>query len=230
MHPCESCTGECCKIYYVNLSGFDVWTIARGTNLAPQQFVDIAQEHEATGIGFKLDATKTTFAMVLAKNPGRDGKQQCAFLMEIGDGVCRCGIYPLRPAACRVFPARLRDGAVTFRDDIVCPKESFNADALDAPAWRMSLLRSQMEWAVYAAVVHRWNELACSTPRGETRTPDEYYAFLMDRYARLDALEHDLQPDELCVLIEGWGQPAAARGAPLWERYLRRAEGVIAEA
>lgn len=229
MHPCEACTGECCRVYFVNLSGFDVWKIASGTKLAPHQFVTIAQESEATGIGFKLDATKMTFAMVLAKNPGRDGTQQCSFLMEFGDGVCRCGIYPLRPSACRVFPARLREGAVAFRDDIVCPKDSFSVDGIDEPAWRMSLLRSQMEWAVYARVVHRWNEIAGRVPRGEMRTPEEYYAFLIERYDKLAEIESDLSPHELDAVVSRWGQRESegAASAP-WERFLARAEAAIA--
>jgi len=229
MHPCETCTGECCKVYYVNLSGFDVWKIARGTKLAPHHFVNIAQEHEATGIGFKLDATKMTFAMVLAKNPGRDGTQQCSFLMEFGNGVCRCGIYPLRPSACRVFPARLRDGEVAFRDDIVCPKDSFNTSAIDEPAWRAQLLRSQMEWAVYARVVHRWNEMAVRTPCGEMRTPEEYYAFLMERYDKLAEIESDLSAQELETVASQWGRRRGeAPGDEPWERFLARAEAAIA--
>src|ERR1700674_3020357 len=193
MRPCETCIGDCCRQYFVSLTGHDVWSIATGLQLSPEQFVNVAQEHEATGVGFKLDATKTTFSMVLGKYPGPDGRQQCTFLMNLGDGSGRCGIYALRPAACRVFPAQLRDGGVVFRDEIVCPKGSWDVAALDLPAWRTSLLRSQMEWAIYGSVVRHWNQQAVSTPRGEMRTPKEYYAYLLDRYERLAELERGLE-------------------------------------
>jgi Fe-S-cluster containining protein len=228
MRPCEGCAGECCKHYLVGLSGHDVWSIATQMHLAPAQFVTIAQEHEATGVGFKLDATKMTFSLVLAKRPGSDGRQQCIFLMELADGVGRCGIYPSRPSACRVYPAQLRDGAVTFRDGIVCPKGAWNVPAGELPPWRTQLLRSQMEWAVYATVVHHWNEQAVLTPRAEMRTPDEYYAYLLDRYQRLSKLEAELPSGQLKAVIDRWGERDATPGEAPWERLLTRVEQAIA--
>jgi Fe-S-cluster containining protein len=229
MRPCEGCAGECCKHYVVGLSGHDVWTIATQLHLAPGQFVTIAQEHEATGIGFKLDATKMTFSLVLAKRPGSDGRQQCTFLLELPDGTGRCGIYPLRPSACRVYPAQLRDGDVVFRDGIVCPKGAWNVPSDDLPAWRTSLLRSQMEWAVYATVVHHWNEQAVLTPRAEMRTPDDYYVYLLDRYERVHALERELPSSEMHALVDGWGEHAGTpAGETRWERFLTSVEQTIA--
>lgn len=229
MHPCELCTGECCKAYYVSLSGYDVWTIATGLALAPEQFVEIAQEHEATALGFKLDATKMTFAMLLGKRPGPDGRQQCVFLMNVGNDIGRCGIYALRPSACRVFPARLRDNTVTFRENVVCPKGSWNVAGIDLPKWRTLLLRSRMERAIYASVVHRWNEHAEQTPRGEMRTPNEYYGYLMEQYARLTALERETEPEAMEAVINRWGQrDDATHGEAAWERFLSRAEAIIA--
>ena len=228
MRPCEGCVGECCKHYLVGLSGHDLWTIATEMHLAPGQFVTIAQEHEATGVGFKLDATKMTFSLVLAKRPGSDGRQQCIFLMELADGVGRCGIYPSRPSACRVYPAQLRDGAVTFRDGIVCPNGAWNVPAADLPPWRTQLLRSQMEWAVYATVVHHWNDQAILTPRAEMRTPDDYYGYLLDRYERLDKLERAMPSDERQAVVDRWGERLGTPGEAPWERFLTRVEQAIA--
>jgi Fe-S-cluster containining protein len=227
MRPCETCVGECCRRYFVNLNGHDVWTIATSLRLAPEQFIDLAQEDEPTGIGFRLDATKMTFAMVLNKRPGPDGVQQCDFLMNLGGGIGRCGIYPHRPAACRVFPAQLRHGAVAFREDVVCPKGSWNVAGIDLPAWRASLLRSHMEWAIYTSVVSLWNERTAGTPRGEMHTPSEYYSFLMERYDRLAGIERELTPPEMHAIVTGWGQRAGAVAETPWERFLRRVESTI---
>jgi Fe-S-cluster containining protein len=228
MRPCENCAGECCRQYFVSLSGHDVWTIATATRLAPEQFITIAQEQEATGIGFKLDATKTTFSLVLAKRPGSDGRQQCNFLMELG-GVGRCGIYPSRPSACRVFPAQLRHGAVEFRDGVCCPKGAWNVAGNDLAAWRSLLLRSHMEWGVYATIVHYWNAQAARTPRAEMRTPNDYYAYLLDRYERLSALERDMPSQELQAVVGRWGQrDGAPVGEAPWERFLTKVEQTIA--
>lgn len=229
MRPCETCTGECCKRYFVNLSGFDVWKIATALQMSPSQFAVLAQEEEPSPVGFRLDSTKTTFSLVLDKRPGPDGVQQCIFLMNLSGGCGRCGIYPHRPAACRVFPAHLYHGAVAFRDNIVCPDGSWNIAGIDLPAWRKALLRSHMEWAIYAAVVSRWNEQARQTPRDETRTPAQYYTFLLDRYDRLAALERELTDRDMEQVVTGWGQrDRAESGAPAWEQFFGKIEATLA--
>ena len=228
MRSCEACTGECCKFYLVNLSGRDVWNIASSQHMSAPQFVEIAQEAQTTPTGFHLDATKMTFGLVLAKRPGPDGRQQCSFLVTLESGIGRCGIYPHRPAACRVFPAQLRDGAVAFREQIVCPTDSWNLAASELPPWRNALLRSNMEWALYASVVSRWNESALRTPRGEMRTPDEYYAYLMACYARLDAIERAQGESEMDAIVRGWGQETAGDEAP-WQRFLAQSKTALAQ-
>jgi Fe-S-cluster containining protein len=225
MRPCEACVGQCCKHYAVNLNGHDVWRIASTLRLAPEQFVTIGQESQPTPVGFRLDATKMTFALVLAKRQGPDGIQQCTFLANLGGGISRCGIYPHRPAACRVFPAKLVRGSVAFREDVVCPKGSWNVAALDLSMWRKLLLRSHMEWALYATVVRHWNEAAVVTPRGEMRTPKEFFRFLSDRHATLEKLEGGLSSQEMDEVIARWGQrsqPGAGEAA--WERFAGRVD------
>lgn len=227
MRPCETCTGACCKVYFVNLNGHDVWSIASELRMTPQQFVIIAQETESSPIGFHLDAAKTTFAMVLDKRPGPDGLQQCVFLMNLGGDIGRCGIYPHRPAACRVFPGELRRGAVSFREAVTCPKGSWNVAGIDLPVWREALLRSHMEWSIYASVVSCWNERASKTPAGETRTPQEYYDYLIGRYERLAALDRSLPGARLNEIVRSWGQEGADTQERPWRRYLADATATI---
>jgi Fe-S-cluster containining protein len=224
MRPCESCIGECCRHYFVNLNGHDVRRISAATGLPPADFVNLGQEATATPVGFRLDATRTTFNLVLAKRQDADGRQACAFL-DIGpEGAGRCSVYASRPAACRAFPARLNGDTVIFRDDAICPQDSWTGTDPDLRAWRDVLLRSRMEWGVYAAVIGRWNERAAGTPRGEMRTPDEFYEFLFTRYERIEALESQ-SACEMDEILAGWGQPNEGTQQP-WERFATRIEAI----
>jgi Fe-S-cluster containining protein len=219
MRPCESCIGECCKHYYVNLNGHDVRRLSVAAGLAPTQFVTLAQESEPSEVGFKLDATRLTFSLMLEKRPGPDGTQQCTFLVNRDDGIGRCGVYEARPAACRAFPAKLHNGSVIFRQNVVCPKGSWEIPDLDLAAWRTVLMRSKMEWAVYGTVVNRWNQEARAIPRGEMRTPEEFFDFLSVRYERIEALERACATRELEAIIDGWGQTSGDGSPCAWERF-----------
>ncbi len=223
MQPCGSCVGQCCKRYAVNLNGHDVRRIASALRLAPEKFVVIGQEAAPTPAGFRLGADTATFALVLARREASDGTR-CTFLADIG-GISLCDIYPHRPAECRVFPAMLVHGSVTFREEVVCPKGSWNGAALDLSMWRKLLLRSHMEWALYATVVRHWNDVAVATPRGEMRAPREFFQFLSARYATLEELERGLSSQDMDDVIGCWGQrsqPGAGEAA--WERFAGRVD------
>jgi Fe-S-cluster containining protein len=227
MRPCAACIGECCRHYFVSLNGHDVRRIAAASGLAPTEFVVLGQEATATPAGFRLDATRTTFALVLEKHQSFDGRQACVFL-DIGpNGAGRCRIYEARPAACRAFPARLLGDSVTFRDDIVCPQDSWASPVPNPDEWRKILLRSRMEWAVFAAVVARWNERATATPRGEMRTPQEFYDFLFARYERIAALESQFARD-MDEIVERWGQRSDEGDRSLWERFASAVDTIAA--
>ena len=81
---------------------------------------------------------------------------------------------------------------------------------------------------MYAAVVHHWNEQAVLTPRAEMRTPDEYYAYLLDRYERLSKLEAELPNGHLEAVVDRWGERDGTPGEAPWERLLTRVEQAIA--
>lgn len=224
MRPCEACIGECCRHYFVNLNGHDVRRIAAATGLSPGDFVVLGQEATATPAGFRLDATRTTFNLVLEKRADRDGRQACIFLDVAPDGSGRCHIYEARPAACRAFPARLLGDSVVFRDGIVCPQDSWSSPEPHPEAWRKVLLRSRMEWAVFATLVARWNERAAATPRGEMRTPEEFFDFLAARYERIEALE-SRSAGEMDEILAGWGQEANGSRLP-WEGFASQIEAI----
>jgi Fe-S-cluster containining protein len=227
MRPCEACIGECCRRYFVNLNGHDVRRIAAATGLPPADFVVFGQEATATPAGLRLDATKTTFNLVLEKRPDADGRQACVFLHVGPSGAGRCRVYEARPAACRAFPARLVGDAVTFRENIVCPQDSWVSPEPHPEAWRKVLLRSRMEWGVYAVVVARWNDRAAATPRGEMRTPEEFYDFLCARYQRIAALECQSAGD-MDEIIERWGQRSGDSERLHWERFAGDVDAIAA--
>ena len=144
----------------------------------------------------------------------------------LADGQGRCGIYPHRPLVCRTYPARLHHGSVDVRDDAMCPPGAWNISGMDLPAWRMSLLRMELEWALYARVVERWNAFVASGPAAAAYALPVYCGYLMNVYARLEAARGE--PAEAEALLRRCGAPAEAGEEALWQRFLTRAEDAIA--
>jgi Fe-S-cluster containining protein len=202
---CTTCSGECCRLYLVHVSGRDAVTIARGQGLAFEQFIDIVAEAEPTGAGFTLDGSGDTFALSLRRRP--DGA--CSFLVGLTDGSQRCGIYPQRPFTCAVFPLRLYRGSDDIRPDVICEPNGRRITAVDLPHARALLVRASFEWTVYAWVVAAWNE-ARETVGGRL---DEraYFDYVGAAYDAIDATLADRPPVETANAIEHWmdGVPAA---------------------
>ncbi len=231
--PCERCTGECCKAYIVGLCGYDVWTIATALRLEPTQFAVVITEESPSPSGFRLDASPTTHSLILAKKQTEaEERIPCTFLMELPGGNGRCGIYPHRPLACRNYPAYLHRGSVAIRENIECAPGSWNLTTLDMPAWRSELLRSQMEWGIYATVVQRWNgEMIGGRHRAGGDAFERYCGYVMDAYRRLDALRRETGEAELARIAQRWGQRSAREsGEDSWRGFLARAERVVHQA
>jgi Fe-S-cluster containining protein len=210
------------------VTGYDAWVIASKLHLSMEQFLVFVPEQAKTATGFQLDRTETTYIIALNKQPS-PRKKPCIFLLTLPNGYDRCSIYPHRPLICQTFPTLLRHGSVAIREDLICPKGAWNVASMDLPTWRLSLLRMEMESAVYRLVVCRWNECVEKEPADASYSIFQYFAYLMNAYSRLEMLRRDIPEEEITLIIRTWGQAATEEGQRPWQGFLVRAQEALAE-
>jgi Fe-S-cluster containining protein len=158
---CRSCTGTCCYDIVVHVTPFDVWRIASEQALSPLEIVEPREvqprEGPAAGaFGARLDATERRFRCVLRKSPQEP--LACQFLLRLGGGQNRCGIYPHRPRVCAVYPFTISRGSVDMRDDARCGAGDWNLALLDYAAKRRELAVYDAEWHAAAGIAAVWND------------------------------------------------------------------------
>jgi Fe-S-cluster containining protein len=171
-----------------------------------------AQRPVKTAEGFYLSSGDHPYYLVLAKKgpPSRFTRlKHCIFLMELAGGAQKCGIYPQRPAACRVYPMGIMRGEVGVARNAICPPGSWFEEELRQPAWPATIKRSYLETDVYAHVVARWNALVESAG-GEVFTANEYFSYLMNVYSALAWLEGEIGAEEMARIEAGWSTPPRA--------------------
>ncbi len=195
--PCEACDARCCRWYAVHVTGEDVLRLARGTGLPAAAFLSYLPQIDRTETGFLLDAHGPTHDLILGQAPSDDAQKPCVFLRVDAGGGARCAVYPIRPGACRRFPAvRGEDGRVGAREDVVCPPGSWTADPMDGLSWRVALERERRDRELYAVVVAEWNARVAAAPGHGPRTCEEFLDFLADAYGWIDRLRDSLSVRE----------------------------------
>ena len=137
-NPCATC-GRCCRSYVVPVCGHDIWQICRAQRLSPASFLLAAPQPEPDPEGFRLERDGPTFYVVLDKQGRFTIKQRCVFLVTLGGGHERCGIYDHRPIVCRTYPMNLMASVVSPRPDLLCPPDSWPDEVIRRPAWRATL-------------------------------------------------------------------------------------------
>lgn len=204
---CANCHGRCCYHYVVPITGYDAHLIASQSLLAIEQFAVVVPEEHPSPLGFLLDEGTETFVLALDKNQEARGKRKpCVFLLSLPDGEGRCGIYRIRPLVCQTYPAMLHHGGVTVREDVICDKGSWNIAAMDLPEWRLSLLRTEMENAIYRIVVAHWNRTVTEKLEAH-HACEHYFSYLMDVYERIEGIRQSYS-DVMPQIIRRWGSQA----------------------
>lgn len=213
-NPCAECTRRCCHHYVVTVTGYDVWVIANGLRLAPEQFlVTVPQKPSART--FRLDGSERMYDIALDKAKARTREKPCVFWLGLPGGGGRCGIYPFRPFVCQTYPAMLNGGDPARREDVLCPAEAWRDGSLQMPAWRERLYRMQVEFDIYGLVVARWNYHVTHAARPDRLTPLAYYTYLMNFYARLAPLRARMTQGDGAALTTHWAASALAGVSPL---------------
>src|SRR5438270_9699051 len=142
-NPCATC-GACCRNYIVPVCGRDIWFISTRQRLSPEQFLVAFPQEDSAIDGFYLQAGSKPYGLALDKQ-GKFGRTQpCVFLMHLGEGNDRCGIYNDRPTVCRAYPMALWSDVVYQRKDSLCPPDSWPVKEVLRPSWRAALQRFHM--------------------------------------------------------------------------------------
>lgn len=206
---CRSCEGRCCTAYIVPLTGDDVWRIVQEQRLAPGLFVQREPEDYPSSAGFLLRPNGSTYTIALRHQYDRRNERPCIFLMQLREGVQRCGIYAHRPIACQTYPMQLRPAGVAPRDDMLCPSGSWAGVTQRPGEWRARLIRQDNDWQRYAHVVHAWNMAVRLCPPESGFVLDQYLAYLVAAYDMLN-MPAEQPPDTarldaaLLALAEAW--------------------------
>lgn len=193
--PCDGCVARCCRWYAVHVTGEDAFRIARGTGLAMVRFLSYIPQIERSDTGFRLDPDGPTYDLILDHAPSPDPMKPCFFLRMDPAGRARCGVYPIRPNACRRFPAMWREeGGVRAREDVVCPPGSWTDRPMDGLSWRVALERERRDAELYAVVVAEWNARVEAARALGPRTFDDWLDHLSDAYGWISRMRRSLSP------------------------------------
>jgi Fe-S-cluster containining protein len=202
-NPCATC-GACCRSYVVPVCGHDVWSISTRQRLGPEQFLISYPQREPGPDGFRLVRDGPTYGLALDKQGPLRAEGPCVFLLRLGGGHDRCGIYAERPVVCRSYPMSSWRDAVVQRDDTLCPPASWSAEDVALPTWREALQRQRMRFDVYHEVVARWNARIAEARASAPRTLREYCSYLLNVYDRLDRIEGELGAATMARVEAGW--------------------------
>jgi Fe-S-cluster containining protein len=120
MGICDSCHAGCCRAFAVPITGADIIAIQRRLGLPFDEFVRRVPDHSgriANGAvpHFSFSDSPTTphvICLTQVPSPFHPKSVKCRFLVECAPdeefplGRARCGVYGVRPSACRVFPTK----------------------------------------------------------------------------------------------------------------------------
>jgi Fe-S-cluster containining protein len=215
--PCTNCAKGCCRNYLVTVTGYDMWVIANGLNMAPEQFIVTVPQKSTNSAGFLLEPSgELTFDIALDKQDVEVDNKPCVFWIEFEGGVGRCGIYTLRPYVCQTYPATFVDSTqVVRREDVLCAEDAWRDGILQKPVWRERVMRQFVEHEIYGLAVSRWNFHVQHASQPGRITPLGYYAFLMNYYARLQPLRDSLSQADWTVMCEQWCESMREGSSPL---------------
>ncbi|MFO0919137.1 MAG: YkgJ family cysteine cluster protein [Planctomycetaceae bacterium] len=182
---CHSCHAGCCRAFAIPVTGADVLRLAQGTQSNFWDFACRWADPEGIIAGDYVphlrfeDEPETPFVLCLSQQSSQlfPGTSRCRFLEEtVPDaahplGTGRCGAYQHRPAACRVFPLRMRasslltvlgevaehgrpaDGGAAYQ---LCPRPWETSD-IDPVAGPQDVAVAKFEAEFFRQVVAVWN-------------------------------------------------------------------------
>lgn len=159
LNPCEVCSGVCCQ-FQVELGLVEATRIAQALAVPPELvFTAVPHQSDPSGLGtqpaFVLDSGVSSLAL---RRP--DATLTCPFKLDL-QGFGRCGIYSVRPGACRLFPYHLEDTSrgkqLRFGSTEYCATR-WLYDETTAAACEDDLRRWREDIALDEKLAKEWNE------------------------------------------------------------------------
>ena len=214
-NPCLVCPGHCCSQNLINLCGYDVWVIARELNIHPTDFLGLADLGEKSAFYFRVDGSEKAYCLVLNMKELPDGSRHCIFALDLPHQQVRCGIYSMRPIACRAYPLAFAGEEVVAKPWAYCPDGAWDVGRLDLAYWREELGRHDMEFSIHAFLVAVWNTEMMKQPKLERLDFGPFFSFLFDVYRRLESVRVAIPAGAWPDIWKQWRQFTAAGHNPL---------------
>jgi Fe-S-cluster containining protein len=208
--------------------GYDVWLISTRQRLNPQEFVVTLPTTADAPSGFLLAPGGQYWSLALDKRGRYRMKHACVFLVELGNGQSRCGVYDHRPVVCQAYPMFLWAARVDQVENALCPPDAWPEEA--RARWRASLQRERRHFDIYHEVVAHWNARVNCAGTAEQFSIFEYLAYVMNVYDLLGGLDRTYGADRVAAVEASWPDPTVQHAtAPEgeWLQYLRQASRII---
>jgi len=217
-NPCLNCPGYCCSENLINICGYDAWVIVRDLNIHPTDFIGLAELDEKSPYNFIMDNSGNYYCMVLNMKELSDSSRRCIFALDLPNGVVRCGIYSLRPIACRAYPMILADEEVVVKPWAFCDKEAWDIDKLDKSYWQGELGHNAMEFSIYGYIVAVWNNTIRKSPEWERLDFSVFFDFLFHIYLRLESERAKVPSEAWPEIWKQWRRATAQKSNPLFSK------------
>ena len=220
--PCVNCPGICCSQNLINICGYDLWVIVRELSIHPSDFVGLACLNKNSLYSFLIDGSEKAYGMVLNMKELSDTTRRCIFALNLPNNVVRCGIYPLRPIACRAYPLAFAGNEVVVKPSSFCSDGAWDTSEFDSSYWQEELSRHDMEFSIYAFLLAIWNTNMQRQPELDRIDFQPFFTFLLETYKRLDSVRLVIPKDDWPRIWRQWRQFTAQKVNPLFLRTTQR--------
>ena len=141
-----TCHTNCCKEYTIFVNAHDVYRLATGLGIEPENFLEIYGAKDFD-LGIKVKEGLVDLAL-----KQKDGF--CTFLVGSGD-VYRCTVNEFKPGVCKSYPFQTKDGKLVQMDSKLCPVDwdIVQFKSMMEP----HLKKDEAEWKFYDDLILEWN-------------------------------------------------------------------------
>jgi Fe-S-cluster containining protein len=176
LHWLSCATKRCCTQRTVFPTSAEIWRIASQLDVPPESFLRAVPTQHAHEPSFLLEPNGRSMQAALLRRALGGNTAACVFLMQLG-AHNRCGLGPLRPIACQIFPASADSAPPHLAKADVCQCRQWSLSDLDRPRIAAQLDQLAVERQRYQQHVAAWNERIQTDNR--TATFAEFCAFLL---------------------------------------------------
>jgi len=136
--PCVSCHTNCCKEYVIFVNAHDIYRLAVGLGVSPENFLEI---YGAKDYSLGIKVKEGLLDLALKQKNGA-----CQFLEETGD-VFRCTINEFKPGVCKSYPYEFKNGKLSQMDEKICPVDWDDTEF--EKMMSIHLRKDESEWKYY---------------------------------------------------------------------------------